>query len=42
MKLAKLLRAGNSNNHEREGKVLVLIGEHAFEVFLFCTSHYLN
>ncbi|KAF8777200.1 Neuroblastoma-amplified sequence like protein [Argiope bruennichi] len=31
MKLANLLRAGNISTHEREGKVLTLIGEHAFE-----------
>ncbi|GFR05331.1 neuroblastoma-amplified sequence [Trichonephila clavata] len=31
MKLANLLRAGNSGTREREGKVLTLIGEHAFQ-----------
>ncbi|CAL1282753.1 unnamed protein product [Larinioides sclopetarius] len=31
MKLANLLRAGNITTHEREGKVLTLIGEHAFQ-----------
>nr|XP_042904334.1 neuroblastoma-amplified sequence [Parasteatoda tepidariorum] len=32
MKLAFLLRAGTSNNHEREGKVWTLLGDHAFQV----------
>lgn len=31
MKLAYLLRAWNENNHEREGKVLTLIGERSFQ-----------
>ncbi|GFT32150.1 neuroblastoma-amplified sequence [Nephila pilipes] len=32
MKLANLLRAGNLGAREREGKVLTLIGDHAFQV----------
>ncbi|KFM69122.1 Neuroblastoma-amplified sequence, partial [Stegodyphus mimosarum] len=31
MKLAYLLRAGSTDKHEREGKVLTLIGERAFQ-----------
>ncbi|GIY81302.1 neuroblastoma-amplified sequence [Caerostris extrusa] len=34
MKLANLLRAGNISPREREGKVLTLIGEHAFQVMV--------